>query len=201
MKLYAEEGASFFPLEPVAFIFVMMIMMLQGRHLTDEAAQIVMLFLNMALNHLELEYRFPKKLSTFIARMDYQGRFYNGITQYISCKDCHHIHELPNEQEERKTNRYCRRVTKYNSVGIAITWCNVDLYRVTKKGKLIPQRIYLYNSVIATIKKFRGFSAEKQIMMLRISVASELISSKQWTTRSNTVHHQSTGRLQRPLVT
>ncbi|KAG1443474.1 hypothetical protein G6F56_010662 [Rhizopus delemar] len=142
----SQEDASFFPLEPVAFIFVMMIMMLQGRHLTDEAAQIVMLFLNMALNHLDLEYRFPKKLSTFIARMDYQGRFYSGITQYVSCKDCHHIHKLPCEQEERKTNRYCRRVTKYNSVGIAITWCNVDLYRVTKKGKLIPKRIYLYNS-------------------------------------------------------
>ncbi|KAG1444334.1 hypothetical protein G6F56_010343 [Rhizopus delemar] len=97
----------------------------KGRYLNDEAAQIVMLFLNMALSHLELKYRFPKKLSTFIARMDYQGRFYSGITQYVSCKDCLHIHELPNEQEERMKNRYCRRVTKYNSVGIAITWCHL----------------------------------------------------------------------------
>ncbi|CAO3675234.1 unnamed protein product [Rhizopus stolonifer] len=141
----------------------MMIMMLQGRHLTDEAAEIVMLFLNMALNHLDLEYRFPKKLSTFIARMDYQGRFYSGITQYVTCTDCHHIHALPSEQEERKKNRYCKRVTKYNSVGIAISWCNVDLYRVTKKEKLIPHRIYMYNSVIETIKKFLvrdGFAQE-----------------------------------------
>ncbi|KAG1438058.1 hypothetical protein G6F56_012806 [Rhizopus delemar] len=75
---------SLFPSEPIAFIFVMMIMMLQGRHLSDECAEIVMLFLNMALTHLELDYRFPKKLATFITRMDYQGRFYSGITIYVS---------------------------------------------------------------------------------------------------------------------
>ena len=80
----------------------MMIMMLQGRHLADDCAEIVMLFLNMVLTHLELDYRFPKKLSTFIARMDYQGKFYNGITQYVSCVDCHKIQKLPAEQDERK---------------------------------------------------------------------------------------------------
>ena len=80
----------------------MMIMMLQGRHLTDSAAQIVMLFLNMVLSHLELEYRFPRSLATFTSRMDYQGRFFDGITQYVSCMNCHKIHRLPADQDTRK---------------------------------------------------------------------------------------------------
>lgn len=141
----------------------MMIMMLQGRHLTDSAAQIVMLFLNMVLNHLELDYRFPKTLATFTSRMDYQGRFFDGITQYVSCMNCHKIHKLPADQDTRKKNRYCKRVIKYNSVGIAIQWCSTELYRVTKKGKLIPKRIYMYNSVITTLTKILardGFAQE-----------------------------------------
>ncbi|KAG1440807.1 hypothetical protein G6F56_011765 [Rhizopus delemar] len=145
---------SLFPSEPIAFIFVMMIMMLQGRHLSDDCAEIVMLFLNMALTHLELDYRFPKKLATFITRMDYQGRFYSGITMYVSCKECHKTHNLPNDQDERKSKRLCRRVTKYNAQGNAIRWCGTDLYRETKKGKLVPHRIYVFNSVIETLKKF-----------------------------------------------
>ncbi|KAG1440670.1 hypothetical protein G6F56_011823 [Rhizopus delemar] len=67
-----QKNSSIFPSEPVSFILVMMIMMLQGRHLTDSAAQIVMFFLNMVLSHLELDYRFPKTLATFTSRMDYQ---------------------------------------------------------------------------------------------------------------------------------
>lgn len=72
--------------EPVSYIFILMILMMHGKYLTQEGCELVMIFFNIILTYLNLDYRFPKNLSTFISRMKYQETFYQGMKKYVSCK-------------------------------------------------------------------------------------------------------------------
>ena len=149
------RNPSLFPSEPVACIFVMMLMMMHGKYLTQEGCEVMMMFFNIALTCLNMHYRFPTKLSTFISRMKFQETFYKGITKYVSCKSCHSIYRLSENNETRKRRSHCTFATHISSVTrLTLHTCDTELYSISKSGKYIPLRVYVYNSIISTLKTF-----------------------------------------------
>lgn len=137
-----------------------MILMMHGKYLTQEGCELVMIFFNIILTYLNLDYRFPKNLSTFISRMKYQETFYQGMKKYVSCKKCHSIYPLSDDNETRKRNSHCTFGTRISSTtGRFLHYCDTELYSINKNnGNLTPARVFIYNSVITTLKQF--FSRE-----------------------------------------
>lgn len=132
-----------------------MLLMLSGKYLTQEGSEIVMVFFNIILEYLKLDFRFPKKMSTFISRMKFQEHFYQGIKKYVSCKNCHSIYLLPTDNQSRTLHQHCTFTTRISSTsGLALEKCGTELYSKSKKGKLTPSRVYIYNSIISTLKQF-----------------------------------------------
>lgn len=78
--------------------------MLCGKRLTNEGCEVVILFLNILLAFLKLDYRFPASLSTFLDRMNFDKTYYKGIKTFVNCKVCHSIYDIPSSNEEEKTN-------------------------------------------------------------------------------------------------
>lgn len=155
MMISASTDPSLFPSEPVAYIFVLILMMLYGRYLTQEGGEILMVFFNIVLSFLGLAFRFPKQMKTFTSRMKYQEKFYQGIKEFVSCSRCHAIYPLPLTKQERMAKKYCIFATRISSTTRHVLHrCGNELYYTTKAGKLNPLRMYVYNSIINTLKQF-----------------------------------------------
>ncbi|KAI9334335.1 hypothetical protein BD770DRAFT_302573, partial [Pilaira anomala] len=149
------KNPSLFPSEPVAYIFVMLLLMMQGKYLTLEGCEVVMFFLNIVLTYLNLEFRFPKKLSTFITRMKFNENVYKGVKKYVACKSCHSIYEIPENNSDRSVHATCRFASRISSTSrLVLERCNTDLYTVSRSGKLNPTMTFVYNSIITTLRQF-----------------------------------------------
>jgi hypothetical protein len=132
-----------------------MLLMLHGKHLTEQGCEIMMVFFNIVLAYLNLEFRFPKRLPTFISRMQFNQTYYNGIKTFVSCGNCHAIYDIPKNNDDRKKQHQCTFKLSYSTTtGNPLRTCENDIYRITKVGKLVPRYTFVYNSVISTLKTF-----------------------------------------------
>ena len=133
----------------------MLLLMMQGKYLTLEGCELVMMLLNIVLTYLNLEFRFPKKLSTFTARMNFNENVYKGIKKYVACKTCHSIYHLPETNSDRSAHSTCRFASRISSTSrLVLERCNTGLYTVSKTGKLTPTMTFIYNSIITTLQQF-----------------------------------------------
>lgn len=139
---------NIFPASPLSFVLYLMVVMLRiNNHLTDECAEIVMAFLNAALNLANDPFRFPKKIITLTRRDQAQKVFCNGITYYTVCPTCHQMY-LPTSSK-----KYCNHITKVLSDRTVIA-CNESLHEKSSLANhLVPRKVYPYNSIISTLKK------------------------------------------------
>ncbi|CAO3644833.1 unnamed protein product [Mucor hiemalis] len=145
------------PMEPLSLLFVIMMHMLIGRYIADEGAEIIMAFLNVALALVKNAFRFPVKLSTFVNNSRFEERACPGMRTYVSCITCHSIYDIPgniNERRERLLCTFAKRVSHDGSR--VLKYCDTPLYDVNanNSNSLVPMAIYMYNSVIETLKKF-----------------------------------------------
>jgi hypothetical protein len=121
--------------------------MLHGKHLTQEGCEVVMLFLNIVLVYLKLDFRFPKRLSTFLTRMNFENTYYKGIKTFVSCTKCHSIYDIPCTNDEKKKQHVCSFID-------STTTCQNSLYQITKNGILNPFSVFVYNSIVSTLRTF-----------------------------------------------
>jgi hypothetical protein len=102
---------NIFPASPLSFVLYLMVVMLRiNNHLTDECAEIVMAFLNAALNLANDPYRFPKKIITLTRRDQAQKVFCNGITYYtvyvLHAIKCIYLH--PPKNTAITSQKFCQ---------------------------------------------------------------------------------------------
>ena len=128
-----------------------MVVTLYGRYLTDEGIEIVLAFLNVALEICGSPFRFPKKVAAFIARCQLAERVHHSIKEYVSCKICHAVHaySTPAEKQRLLNEHTCSSKEPFlNSVR-----CGNRLFK--KVGnKMTPIRSFYFNSVVSTLKTF-----------------------------------------------
>ncbi|CAO3668382.1 unnamed protein product [Rhizopus microsporus] len=86
--LYDNSG---FPDEPLTFLFFIMVAVFHRRFLTDEGAEVLMSFLNMALSLTDRTYRFPSKIENFAYRSKFDARSCSGVYPFTVCKRCHKL--------------------------------------------------------------------------------------------------------------
>lgn len=128
-----------------------MVVMIHGKHITDEGCEIVMAFLNMALIYCNKEYRFPVRAQTFVEWCQLAERIHHGMKSYVSCTKCHAVHAYETEDEKRRIfGRKCTSVEPFpGSVR-----CNAELFVSNAKKIMKPIRMVYYNSIISTLKTF-----------------------------------------------
>ncbi|KAI9330333.1 hypothetical protein BD770DRAFT_449551 [Pilaira anomala] len=114
------RNPSLFPSEPVACIFVMMLMMMHGKYLTQEGC----------------ENEVPKN-------------FYKGITKYVSCKACHSIYHLSENNDTQKRRSHCTFATHISSVTRrTLQTCDTDY---TQSPNLANTTLYVFTSIIQSL--------------------------------------------------
>ncbi|KAI9326478.1 hypothetical protein BD770DRAFT_450006 [Pilaira anomala] len=90
------------PTDPLSLCLFLMVVTLYGRYLTDEGIEIVMAFLNVALEICGSPFRFPKKVAAFIVRCQLAERVHHSIKEYVSCKICHAVHAYSTPTEKQR---------------------------------------------------------------------------------------------------
>lgn len=139
-----------FPSDPLAIVLFFMLVYLNGRYLTNEAATVVMSFLNIALDvYGKTDWRFPKNIKTFVRYCHFEETCHSGIKTYASCTRCHAIHpyNTPMEKARLQTTKTCKSKPPFpNSLH-----CNAPLF---DDRQILPRRTYYYNSLVNTLRTF-----------------------------------------------
>ena len=147
------SDSRLFPSEPLAFVFYLMMLFLNA-HLTEDASEIIMGFFNVALELMEMSYRFPRKKSTFENRSGVNSYLFDGVKQYVDCLKCHNLYSIEHDQLHRQANFKCKSATRTDQLGNVSRTCGEPLYTVTKAKTYLPRAVYMYNSIIETLRKF-----------------------------------------------
>lgn len=116
--------------------------------------ELIMGFLNVALELTEMKFRFPRTKATFEKRCSVDELFFSGVTQYVDCLKCHTLYSIDQTQNERISRPNCRFATKTNMYNQVTERCDQPLYTVSKKNVYSPAAIYMYNSIVSTLRKF-----------------------------------------------
>ena len=103
---------------PWQFLFVFMMNMLIGSYLTDECAEIIMAFLNVALTLAGQIYRFPSKLITFRSKCRFEEQACSGVKTFVSCVSCHSLYTIPDDNESRRLNSRCILKNVFQRLGV-----------------------------------------------------------------------------------
>lgn len=112
-----------------------MVAVFHRRFLTDEGAEVLMSFLNMALSLTDRTYRFPSKIENFAYRSKFDARSCSGVYPFTVCKRCHKLFDPSSNVV------FCQA-------------CNVSLYKNPTAAFPTAYKTYMYNSVINTLKTF-----------------------------------------------
>lgn len=113
-----------------------------------------MAFLNIALEMTQMQFRFPRKKSTFEKRFCFDQLFHSGVTQYVDCLSCHKQYSMDHNQAYRRLHPVCTAATKTNMYNQVTDRCDEPLYTISKKNVYAPKSVYMYNSIIETLRKF-----------------------------------------------
>lgn len=149
-------NSSNMPTEAMAILFVLMMHMLIGRFITDQCAEILMAFLNVALSLGGNQYRFPVKLTTFKNNSRFEENACSGLRTYVSCISCHSVYDIPASDVERRRNMNCTFPKRLSFLGNnVLEYCNQSLYDINHRNlSCTPKAYFMYNSILETMKKF-----------------------------------------------
>ncbi|KAG2190817.1 hypothetical protein INT47_012014 [Mucor saturninus] len=150
--LFARFGNNeYLPTEPLAFVLFLTLFLLNGKHLTEEACEILMIMFNIALEITHHRYRFPVRAETFVAWCQLASRVHHGMKEYVSCTICHAVHPFETACEKiALLGKTCSSVEPFPRS----TRCGNDLFLANAKNELKPKRSFFYNSIITTLKTF-----------------------------------------------
>lgn len=135
--------------EHIALLMVAFFIKFQADYLTEEGGEKLMAFFNLILMALNLEYRFPKKLSTLKVHAKVDQFFLKDVEEYVVCEKCQQ-HFLWKEQDGVVTN------LDYNCPNCK----NVAIFQ--SETRILPCRSFFYKSIIGTLRDFfyrPGFDA------------------------------------------
>lgn len=149
---------SYLPQDPISFILFLLVIISYQDHSTDAGIELMMIFFNQVLMLCGSSYRFPKKITTFKVWARLSERLFDGIKPFVMCQDCHAMYPYRTDEEIMQINgKRCRyKDTLSNSVR-----CGNELFVPKKTTSTsrnttlqIPKKMFFYNSVAETIKKF-----------------------------------------------
>lgn len=103
-------------------------------HQTPEKLLEQMLFFsNVILKITNDSYRFPSRFCTLAKNKVFASTFYDGFTSFTVCSNCHKIHnpQMP-----------------------SFSCCSLPLYKQPSSVNRQPFKVFPYNSLITTLKKF-----------------------------------------------
>lgn len=123
---------SKFPVEPVAYVLFQMVTAFQAGRMTEDDTEMMMSMCNLALQSAGEEYRFPKKASTVSNHNQLEERSCAGLMFCPVCVKCSKV--FPSNT----TVRLCDA-------------CQTELFKTSSN---LPRKMYMYNSVTATLKSF-----------------------------------------------
>lgn len=115
---------------PLVDVLSAMVNMLYINDITVSCIEKVFRFLNVALIVMNEEYRFPRKLTTFLKRQNFEQRFYKGLVYYDVCAECHTV--------------FAPGTSAFNCA------CSIP----STVDRPLSMTKFPYNSLISTLRKF-----------------------------------------------
>lgn len=108
-------------------------MVLYFNGVPERVLEIILVLANAILAYLGIQHTFPKRFCTVVNNGKFKSAFYTGLTEYAICRVCHQVYKPKSST--------------------AVECCTVPLYKKPSSMDL-PFKVFPYNSVITTIKKF-----------------------------------------------
>lgn len=128
-----------------------MVVMLHGKHLSDEGCEVLMVFLNIALTITNNVYRFPVRAETFVSWCKLAERVHHGMKEYVSCTACHAVHAFHTATEK---SALLGRTCSYIEPFPGSSRCSNTLFERNAGGIMKPIRSVFYNSIVSSLKTF-----------------------------------------------
>lgn len=144
--------SSYLPNDPVSFVLFLLILMSYRNHSTDKGIELMMVFFNQVLILTGKTYRFPKKISTFVAWAELSERLYSGIKKYVLCEECHSLY--PYQTEDEVNNVIGKKCSFKDTLETSVR-CGNSLFKKQGNNLIqVPKKMFFYNSIGSTLKKF-----------------------------------------------